>query len=374
MVKSLINKLRKGILIATAGLVFNGCQLPEPTPYSTEGPTAIVTEAPTAQPTAEPTAIPIQYETISGRLESNEEYGVLKSGEVILYIDNIPNQTDSDGNFSFSVPSGSNVKLEGAIENNGVQTSYVRTMNLGNVTQDNTSIKLRAVPYPDFDTDNNGILDNTDYQNFKNYMNDINISKDVAGDGKEYGLLKWNLNNFNKIKIFEYNNENGSFSQDQINLIKNKIKCSNDIEKFINGKIIFNDNNVNDNNVIEVQDNAPSGSESNCIYVVPNNNLNESGATTFIPFYRVTNGARIELDPKGIISGQNNTAITHEFGHAFIASNLPGHSTLLDNLTIMRANPNGALPKVADIKAGKIVYEDTYNPGERLDDILGMSW
>ena len=29
-------------------------------------------------------------------------------------------------------------------------------------------------------------------------------------------------------------------------------------------------------------------------------------------------------------------------------------------------------PGVADEKAAKIIYEDTYQPGENLDDILGI--
>ena len=36
-------------------------------------------------------------------------------------------------------------------------------------------------------------------------------------------------------------------------------------------------------------------------------------------------------------------------------------------------NSGDMTPLIADEKAGKIVYEDTYNPGENLENILGLN-
>lgn len=36
--------------------------------------------------------------------------------------------------------------------------------------------------------------------------------------------------------------------------------------------------------------------------------------------------------------------------------------------------PNLIKPGIADEKAGKIIYEETYNPGENIDDVLGIGF
>jgi len=366
MVKSLINKLRKGILIATAGLIFQGCELPEPTPYptgeATSEPTAVVTAEPTPEITPEPTPIPPVR--IYGNLQDNET-DTNKPGEVKLYIDDILNQTDGDGNdFSFSVPSGSNVKLKGKI-NEGLG-SYVRTVNLENVTEDE-NVNLRAVPYPDFDTDGDSDIDATDYLNFRTHMNETNISKVLRGDGKEWGLLKWNLDNqFLGIKIYK-NDDGSSFTQEQAEFIRDKIKENGNIEQFIEGRQL-------DNKIEIIEEEFTSPASYYYISVIPDSVMAPPGRTQpFFINYREILKVIIEMDPDCVRS--DNPALIHEFGHAFIAPNIfDGHAhTLSPEDTIMRpADSTIFQPGVADIKAGKLVYEDTYNPGEKLDDILGM--
>jgi hypothetical protein len=347
MVKSLINKIKRGIFVAAAGLFLAGC--PNPIHY-TEEPTPIVTARPTTSPTAQPTPTnsPIPNVRVYGDLQDNET-DTDKAGEVRIYVNNSLYDKDSNGNdFSFSVPYGSNVKLEGKIsEGNG---SYIRTEDLGNVTGDE-DIKLRAVPYPSFCTP----------ENFKKYMDNMNGT-----------FSKWDLSSsgFNKIKIFKKRGDY-SFNDNQINIIKEKIKNENDIEKFVDGK------NLDD--YIEVVDEFTDwGDWQNSIYVLPSKTEDNWTASSYA--WATIIFSQINLFPRGIQEGTNNTAITHEFGHAFIApdSEADGpwasNPALSDSLTIMNAYPNGTIPKAADIKAGKIVYEDTYQPGENLDNILGTSW
>ena len=116
---------------------------------------------------------------ISGYLQDNET-DANQPGEVRLYIGNTLSQTDSDGqDFSFSVPSGSNVKLEGMIKDaSGTQKSYVRTQSLGVVNSNQTGILVRAVPYEA------GWIQ-TDVDNFIEHMRRVNF-------WNENGLEKWN--------------------------------------------------------------------------------------------------------------------------------------------------------------------------------------
>ncbi|VVB83939.1 Uncharacterised protein [uncultured archaeon] len=363
MVKTLKSRLGRGMILGLAlasAVNFAGCdpfgEEPTPTPTSTPVPTPQPTQEPTPVPTPQPTPepTPIPYETISGRLESNEEHGVLKSGKVELYVNDVLSETDSDGkDFSFSVPYNSNIKLRGEIDEAGVQKSYKRTVNLENVIE-NKNVTLRAVPYPDFDA--NGEADNI--SQFKQHMEETNISKEIGGDGKEKGLRKWDLNKLNKIKIFEHNGSD-SFSDEQINMIQSKIKDSNDIEKLVNGKEL--------DNYIEVVYGSPAGYEENCIYVVPKT-MEERGITSKTLAGKIIVYNNIKLNPDS--TGIENPTISHEFGHAFIAPNGEAN-TLADEYTIMKPFPNGTAPKIADEKSAKIIYEDTYLAGERLDDILG---
>ncbi|MDD5012567.1 MAG: hypothetical protein PHQ66_02910 [Candidatus Nanoarchaeia archaeon] len=302
-----------------------------------------------SQPTPEPTPLPAKH--ITGRLESNEEDGVLKSGEVRAYVD-----TNNDGiaedvlyddgeNFDFLVPYNSDVKIKGKI--NGGLGSYVRTVSFEDVIE-NKDVTVRAVPYPTFCTP----------EEFRQHMYEINCTNS-----------KWDLDNLYKIKIFKHGND-GEFNDTQVTLISNKFKDANDIEKFVDGKEL--------DSYIEVVDGIPPEPwEDNCIYVVPNNNIPGDNAgvtyrqkTTNKVVYKV----RIEIDPAGIIPDTSNTVITHEGGHAFNA--FDGEAIILeDGDTILKAYPNGAVPKIADEKAAKVVYENTYNAGESWNNILGMeSW
>jgi len=194
-------------------------------------------------------------------------------------------------------------------------------------------------------------------------------------------LLKWNLNQLQGIEILLQNPYNGvSFTPEQQEIIANRVKSSNDIEMFIEGRQL--------DSLIQIDTFYPPANshytagllpDENWIIVVPNN---EVGGRTYFGYLNDTvlsgtiNRVRIDLMPS--VVSLTNPVMTHEFGHGFIAAgpNFNGHSSILLNpLTIMTAtNLKVPPPGVADEKAGRLIYEDTYKPTEELDDILGTSF
>ncbi len=373
MVKRLINKLRgtirKGILLATAGLVFNGCQLPEPNPYTTEAPTPTATSEPTPGPTPTPDT---DYFDISGRLEDNENHGIGRQGVIKIYDASNPNieddlktgdfsdvtplteiSTDSNGYFSATLdklnselPDG--IVARAKIGNESTQTSYVRTISFPQ--GDQSDVLIRAIPYPDFD--GNGTPDNI--AEFKQHVIETNSFQ-----------RKWDLDQFSKIKIFKYNGSD-SFTDEQINNTINKIKDSENVEKFVNGKEL--------DNYIEVVDGSPIEYwEDNCVYVVPNDNLTGGVGVAYtqeVPGRKLIRG-KIEINP--CATGTDNPVLTHEFGHIFAET---GHAVILpSDKTIMLPTGNILLkPGVADIKETKLLYENTHNAGEDVEKVLGTGW
>ena len=365
MAKSLLNLLRNAVLflgITAIGANLIGCSYPisyqeQPTKSPITGTENPGSSIPTSTPTNQPTS---QYKTISGFLQDNET-DTNKPGEVRLYIDDVLSQTDSDGNdFSFSVPYGSNVKLKGMIKDGETQTSYVRTKDLGTIT-DNVSLNLRAVPYPDFNND--GVPD---------YIEEFKTQHMIPTNCP---FSKWNLNNnLYKIKIFKHNGNSGDFTDAQIILLVNTITDDNSVEKFAAGKQL--------DSLIEIIDGSPTQSyENNCIFVVPDfTPCGNGGAAGWAGVSRDSSrtiyAGRIEFDPDCV--GNNLHLIGHEFGHIFVAPD--GHSRLPDELTILNQydfvdDMYSANPLPADEKAIQLVYEDTYKPGERYyDTVLGMNF
>jgi hypothetical protein len=439
MVKSLINRIKRGICIAAAGLFLTGC--PNPIPQGPHAPNVIVYANPNSgraplntnitvdgedadgditeykleidegndgtidytktqstpiniaktfndgtvkiygqctdstglkngktvyvtlsqpSPSPQPTPTPLpSHVHIRGHLQDNET-DTDKAGEVRAYVNGSSTPlTDENADaeeFDFTVPYGSDVELKGKItEGNG---SYVRTVHLDDVAADE-DINLRAVPYPDFD--GNGTSDNVD--EFKAHMQEINFAGIT-------GLKKWNLvNGLNKIKIFYHNGSQGDFADGQPEFIEEKIYNDSDIEKFVDGKQL--------EGYVEIVDgDAPlTDPEDGYIYIIPDNSPGGDGMAAGFTYCNVQGnmikGAKIELDPDCV--REDNPATTHEFGHAFIAPDGEA-STLASEYTIMKPTGNMLLqPGVADDKAAKIIYEDTYI-NEKLDDVLGTSW
>ena len=341
---------------------------------------------------------------ITGNIESNEDYPnySAKPGEVKIYnyddvatYDSLNNfigynftsktplidQDVSSGNFSqIQLPK---VVSKAVLRAKLNPDSYIRTITLDGTkdytSQNNNSLtdKIRVVPYPTLYSK----------ENFKEFMREINISQTPDEYGKEFGLRRWNLDNLVGIEILKYNpwtnNSNDVFTDPQQQAIADKIKNSSDIPLFINskknlGSIIQPDtkDNQDSNNHYDSSGNPNSG----WIIVVPENNLTDmynntiAGKTSDYSTDYLRDGiikrSKIEIRPEHA----GDAKMSHEFGHAFIAPNGEASNPLFSKYTIMDPNGTIPLPADADIKAGKIIYEDTYLPREKLDDILGLNW
>ena len=205
----------------------------------------------------------------------------------------------------------------------------------------------------------------------------------------DHGLKKWNLDNLLGIEILNYNpltkNPADVFTTDRQNAIADKLSDPNNIPLFINNKKDLSSTTfLQIDSTKEYQNSNPHYDNSGnpnlgWIIVVPNSTLTGyvNGKETAIAgktddylnddrINGIIKRSKIEIRPEHA----GDSKISHEFGHAFIAPN--GEASILSNYTIM--NPSGTipLPADADIKAGKIIYEDSYLPREKLDDILGL--
>jgi hypothetical protein len=314
---------------------------------------------------------------ISGNLESNEDYPnyTAKPGEVRLYDasnNSLGTITSTDGNFNIQANSpASQIKLQAKIGTD----SYIRTVTLDGTKDYDLTNKIRVVPAPT----SLGISP----ADFKEFMKEINFGEDLLSSN--YGLKKWNLNNLKGIEILLQNPiiSGSSFSQPQYNAIVSKI-TADDIGSYVKNE---KDLSVLIKNEVGYEIiNGGIVPKEGWIVVVPDNSISNAGETT--DWYQPRNGS----NATGIINGSlikiasawngvdnefvNNPVITHEFGHAFIAPDGEA-STLFGGYTIM--NPSDTpfifqspyIPKIADKKAGQIIYEPTYLPREKLDDILG---
>jgi len=320
---------------------------------------------------------------ITGNLQDVEDLTKNQAGEVRIYdVSNSLTTTQlgtaipvsANGNFSFHASSPvTQVKLQ-AMLNGG---SYIRTLTLdGTKDQDLTNgIRITKYGYSD------GSL--FDAVSFRNFMKEINIDTGHDEYGKEIGLRKWDLSiaGLKGIEILSVNPDStkGYFDSTQQTIIETKIRNTNDIGAYVTkGRDlsqsdfqILKDNPLTPH--YTKSGNIITGVDSGWIIVFPDNSLKNDGETP--QGYLINNTgiiprALIKILPQHAV--YNDSVLTHEFGHVFIALN--GEATLSPSQTIM--NPSNVIttPGVADIKAGKIIYENTYLPREKLDDILGMNW
>jgi len=310
------------------------------------------------------------YLDISGKLEDCES-DTGKQGRIKIY-DSLENYigettTDSSGNFSFHSDTKkatdlSNVVLRAiSTDASSNQNSYVRTVtaNVNSASEPDVTVNpIRVVPYPIYSNPSF----NASVEDFKQHMRETN----------GVNITKWNLNELKGIGIFTTNPQNplnGSFDLNQINIIKDKISSSSDIKLYIEGKKDLVGINPPLDEMLEGDGITP---QIGYIVVVPDNTIPAAGKAVINPDALSTgiiNRAIIYITPLYVAEG--NPTVSHEFGHVFIAPN--GEATTLSNtLTIMvGGNQYLSLPGPADVKSAKIVYENTYLPREKLDDILG---
>jgi len=290
-----------------------------------------------------------------------------QAGEVRIYdgTTRLADINSTDGNFSFHASSPvAQVKLQARF-NGG---SYIRTLTLDGTKDQDLTNGIRIVPYPNFCSS----------ADFIEFMREINISQ-LTDVGKEIGLSKWDLNQLKGIEILSVNpkgSANGYFDLIQQNAIESRIKNPDDIGAYVSKARNLSTLNVEVDSInphYTKEGNIITGIESGWIIVIPDNSMPNAGETPRGYLYDgsgVIKKALIKID--STISSYNNPVLTHEFGHAFIAPN--GEATLSSYQTIMNPSNYITTPGVADKKAGKIIYENTYLPREKLDDILGMNW
>ncbi|VVB82349.1 Uncharacterised protein [uncultured archaeon] len=310
---------------------------------------------------------------LTGNLQDVETLAT-QAGEVRLYDasnnSKIGTVISSDGNFSFHETSPvAQVKLQAQIGPN----SYIRTLTLNGTKDQDLTNKIRVTKY--------GYSDGSlfDATSFRDFIMSINYTYG--------GIAKWNLNELKGVEILSVNpnNPNNYFTPDQQIAIENRIKNPTDIGAYvIKGRdlstlTVQKDSSYSTNHHYTSNTKGIASVESGWIFVIPDNNVTANGSgvsgKTELGYFNssatgIINNALITIVPQHANDGKS--VLTHEFGHAFIAPD--GEATLSPYQTIM--NPSNVIttPGVADVKAGKIIYENTYLPREKLNEILGMNW
>lgn len=335
---------------------------------------------------------------ISGTLQDNETH-TNQSGTITL---SDGTSTSTSGNFNVQASSpASQIKLKGKFGD-----SYIRTITLDG-TKDYSGLIVRAVPAPTF----------CDKEDFKKFMEIINLGEDALSS--DYGLKRWDLSNqgLKGIEILlqnpiSYINElgnstNDSFSTEQQEVIANKINDANDIRVYVRGKDLSRLVHIDDSSSTKHY-NASNGfiiPDSGWIVVAPNAHLKDmngggidgkTGVGYLIKNYtrtNIANTALVEILPEH--AKDNDPVDPHEWGHVLTSQNgeanygyfpttgkpisIDGkYAPLSFTQTIMNPDDNSfwtppCNPGVADIKAGKLIYEESYSAGESPDDILGMN-
>jgi hypothetical protein len=250
-------------------------------------------------------------------------------------------------------------------------TSYTRTIELpaidhNPITDPKGNPAVRVVPYPDSSKGENFTI-----QQFKDFMADINGP----------GITKFDLNNFQGIEIMKDNhlgNSNGSFLD--LENLKSRIE-NNNIFGWFDGKSVQID--IDPTTIHYDIINGYVKPYDGWIVIEPykeiNNNPDQLGGTYYYPVSSyLSNAALIKLKSTDI--NPVDYTIAHEFGHASrVADGEANKDVLHYPLTVMEylsitPNEPGVSPGAADLKAARLINEETYQPEEKLDDILGMDF
>lgn len=324
---------------------------------------------------------------VKGQLQDNESDGDIPRKGIIKIYDSFENfleqiQTDANGYFSAQLnkkvsefPNG--IIVQAGIDNDGnkVLESYVRTRTFS--AGDARDLIIKAVPYPLVDLTGDENIDSNDIQDFRTHIGETNT---LPYTNPEIGLIKWNLDNLTGIEILKYDPiyRGYNFSTNDQNIIERKINDPTDIRSYVEGRTLNVQKDItpefqNSNKHYDVNPNALLGKKVvphlGWIIVVPNKDIGAGGGTVVWDYYdRIIDKVGIHL---GFVS---EGLVSHEFGHAFVAPNTHAY-TLPPEFTIMRASGNVLKkPGIADKKASKIVYEDTYQAGEKLDAIMALDF
>jgi len=344
---------------------------------------------------------------ISGVLEDNEEdareQGVIRvyyqdSGDYFpLEINQIYEgtpintslgkiETTSEGTFSFQINERaselSEIVLQARIGNSEDYTGYVRTIELSG--DDNSDILVRAVPYAPYE-DDPGL--------FRQFMQELcsdqpNTRFDFDGEylGGLFGFEDYGgLIGIEILSENPFGAENGTFTEEQQENIKNRILNSTDISGIIgnyniSGEQVFIVDGSDGHFDFYEYHIDPKGrvvAHQGWIIVVPYKNMPYTGVAEPRKAGRsLVYGGTIYLIP-GAGSGG---LISHEFGHMFIGTghpiSMPPNQTIMSTTTVLQTTGP------ADKKAGKLIYEQTFMifplavfPGvDYLENILGLGF
>ncbi len=301
-------------------------------------------------------------------------------------------ETTSNGIFSFQINERASdleeIILQARIGTDENYEGYVRTIELAG--DDHSGVLVRAVPYAPYEDD--PVL-------FRQFMTELtgdrpNTRFDFDGEYLSEFPDFENYTGLIGIEILSENPfgaENGTFTEEHQNTIKNKILDLNDISGII-GNYSINEEQVfivngSDGHFdfyeYHVDPKVRVVADPGWIIVVPYLNMYYNGlaeprkAGGIIGY-----GGTVYLRPKFGGTYINNRTISHEFGHIFIGGDLPVSVSMPSNQSIMIAGTPLSITGPADKKTGKLIYEETfmtfplakYPSVDYLENILGLGF
>jgi hypothetical protein len=303
---------------------------------------------------------------ISGNLKNNETE-TNQAGLVKLF-DSVGSKIGEynafGGNFNFvsSLREGK-AKLQARL-NNG----YIRTIKLSLAGKDISGIEIYAVPKVDFDINDDGTVDEKDSLNFIDFMKQTNTTPSVEEDNGKFVdvslINKWNLDDLIAIEICKTNSE----KEIQLDIKETELIYSlPQLPLFIARKKDLG-------SIVNFYEESSMSHEGipGYITIIPDDIEGTIGGigltkTTF----DYTNPRRAISSVIHLLTAKNLTVNYHEFGHSFIAQVGEAENPISPSTSIMFTSGNIlSSPGLADEKAGKLLYEETYLAGENLDNIL----
>ncbi|GAB4377618.1 MAG: hypothetical protein Kow0042_25640 [Calditrichia bacterium] len=272
------------------------------------------------------------------------------------------NFTDSQGNFDFKIKKRSSQLQDIAIHaRQGTLGNYQGWVRLKKIPgQDINNLIIKAVPYAPYE--NNP-------QEFYQFMTELcseasNTRFDLDGSIL-HGLPGFeDFQGLERIRVLEHDYTSaGTYTQNQFNIIKNKIIDPNDISGMIGNFtidpniIVFgNDSTFTDYSVDTTRGFYNIIPEKGVIVTVPRVDFYYAGLADPSKAGTIVYGGVIYIDPN-LFDWYFKSTISHEFGHFFIGD----HTFSLYGQSVMAVNPNPInTAGPADKKAGWIIYTPEY--------------
>ena len=374
-------KAKRTIAAVVAAVSLAACQpIADPRPDSTSTEQDSGDEGSTSGETTTPPVDPIpdtDYVDISGRLQDCESDSN-QPGVIQVYDSRTrnPDGTYSYNNLLGETTANSEGKFSLTLENKEINPSdkiyirarttnpsYIRTLELNSV--DNNPIRdtranpaIRCVPYPSEDIDGNGILNEIDYQKYKDHVRTSNVL-----DGR--GLVQYDIQN---IAILETNPLTGDIMNgtEKNNLITAIAEWNSVLPSDKKITIVTPENGIDYNSTTLVP-------RKGLILLVKDSRINDeaSGDTELYTYDNpfIVESALSRFDTTGSLDV--TTVPLHELGHALYS---PFHSDV-GIPSIMASGGTSYLTtgrKYADNKEIKTVRDTTRLPEEDIEDILGL--